>query len=122
MMASVAMLLLQGAAPVADSPDRADQVLAAYREQTRAEAPCRAEGAEIVVCANREADKKYRVPFVTTGSFRDSVWAQTERVLDGKTFLCGVTGPFLTGCGSVGIGLTVGASGSTRLTTRKLAP
>ena len=61
---------------------------------------------EVTICALREADKKYRVPFVSVRA-ADNVPAQTERVLEDVMFQCGVSGPFLTQCGGM-VGVTVG--------------
>ncbi len=85
-----------------------DAAIQAYRDKTRAIIPCKTTGDpdEVTICALREADKKYRVPFVTS-SARDNVPAQTERVLEDVMFQCGVSGPFLTQCGGM-VGVTVG--------------
>ena len=85
-----------------------DAAMQAYRDKTRAIIPCKTTGDpdEVTICALREADKKYRVPFVTT-SAKDNVPYQTERVLEDTMFQCGVTGPFLTQCGGM-VGVTVG--------------
>jgi len=85
-----------------------DAAMQAYREKTRAIIPCKTTGDpdEVTICALRDADKKYRVPFVTT-SAKDNVPYQTERVLEDTMFQCGVTGPFLTQCGGM-VGVTVG--------------
>eukprot|EP01136_Pigoraptor_vietnamica_P025555 Opistho-1_new@7036 len=85
-----------------------DPALQAYREKTRAIIPCKTTGDpdEVTICALREADKKYRVPFVSIRA-ADNVPAQTERVLEDVMFQCGVSGPFLTQCGGM-VGVTVG--------------
>ncbi|HEY0623034.1 hypothetical protein [Sphingomonas sp.] len=85
-----------------------DAAMQAYRDKTRAVIPCKTTGDpdEVTICALREADKKYRVPFVTTNA-RDNVPYQTERVLEDTMFQCGVSGPFLTQCGGM-VGVTVG--------------
>lgn len=99
-MSIVVALLLQAGS--------ADAVMAEYRVRTAAQIQCKSTEAkdEIVVCALREADKKYRVPFVTARAM-DNVPYQTERVLADSMFQCGVTGPFLTQCGGM-FGVTVG--------------
>ena len=86
----------------------ADQIMADYRARTAAGIPCKTTQVddEIVVCALREADKKYRVPFVTARA-ADNIPYQTERVLEDVMFQCGVSGPFLTQCGGM-VGVTVG--------------
>ena len=73
-----------------------DAAMQAYREKTRAIIPCKTTGDpdEVTICALREADKKYRVPFVSVRA-ADNVPAQTERVLEDVMFQCGVSGPFL---------------------------
>ncbi|WP_126005368.1 hypothetical protein [Sphingomonas koreensis] len=85
-----------------------DAAMQAYREKTRAIIPCKTTGDpdEVTICALREADKKYRVPFVSVRA-ADNVPAQTERVLEDVMFQCGVSGPFLTQCGGM-VGVTVG--------------
>lgn len=90
-----------------------DAAMQAYREKTRAIIPCKTTGDpdEVTICALRDADKKYRVPFVTT-SAKDNVPYQTERVLEDTMFQCGVSGPFLTQCsGMVGVTVGVGFDG-----------
>ena len=87
-----------------------DAAIQAYREKTRAIIPCKTtdDPDEVTICALRDADKKYRVPFVTTRS-SDNVPFQTERVLEDVMFQCGVSGPFLTQCGGmVGVTTSVG--------------
>ncbi len=90
-----------------------DAVMQAYREKTRAVIPCKTTDVadEVTICALREADKKYRVPFVTARAV-DNVPARTERVLEDGMFQCGVSGPFLTQCGGmVGVTASVGFDG-----------
>jgi len=85
-----------------------DAAMQAYRDKTRAIIPCKttSDTDEVTICALREADKKYRVPFVGVRA-ADNVPAQTARVLEDTMFQCGVTGPFLTQCGGM-VGVTVG--------------
>lgn len=85
-----------------------DAAMQAYRDKTRAIIPCKTtdDPDEVTICALREADKKYRVPFVST-STKDNVPYQTERVLEDVMFQCGVSGPFLTQCGGM-VGVTMG--------------
>jgi hypothetical protein len=85
-----------------------DPAMLAYRDKTRAIIPCKTTGDpdEVTICALRDADKKYRVPFVSVRA-ADNVPARTERVLEDTMFQCGVTGPFLTQCGGM-VGVTVG--------------
>ena len=98
-----------------------DAAIRAYREKTRAIIPCETtdDPDEVTICALREADKKYRVPFVTARS-ADNVPFQTERVLEDVMFQCGVSGPFLTPCGGM-VGVTVGV-GSDGKVMRKREP
>lgn len=90
-----------------------DQRMAEHLRLTRAGIACKATAVEddIVVCALREADKKYRVPFVTTQAI-DDVPYETDRVLEDVMFQCGVSGPFLARCrGMVGVTVTAGFDG-----------
>ena len=90
-----------------------DTAMRTYREKTRASIPCEktADPNEVTICAAREADKKYRVPFVTARA-EDNRPAQTERVLEDTMFQCGVSGPFLSQCkGMVGVTVGVGFDG-----------
>jgi hypothetical protein len=103
---SIVLALLFQATP-------AERLMADYRARTVAAIPCKttAEKDEIVVCALREADKKYRVTFVTARA-ADNVPYQTDRVLEDNMFQCGVTGPFLAQCkGMVGVTVGVGFDG-----------
>lgn len=100
-----------------------DTAMADYRVRTAAAIPCKTTEAqdEIVVCALRQADKRYRVPFVTARAI-DNVPYQTDRVLEDVMFQCGVSGPFLTQCGGmVGVTVGVGFDGKV-MRKRKLAP
>lgn len=85
-----------------------DALMRAYREKTRAEIACKqtSDSDEVTICALRDADKKYRVPFVAVQR-QDLVPASTERVLEDGMFSCGITGPFLTQCGGM-LGVTMG--------------
>lgn len=91
----------------------ADDPLRSYREKTRATIPCEktANPDEVTICAAREADKKYRVPFVTARA-EDNRPAETARVLEDTMFQCGVSGPFLSQCkGMVGVTASMGFDG-----------
>jgi hypothetical protein len=97
--------------------------LEAYRNLTQAEPRCAqpTNGSEIVVCANRKADR-YRVPFIEyeLGDPRaESVAAERER-LQAKTTPCQEYSLFLVGCGSVGLALSTRLDGSS-LKLRPLA-
>ncbi|MFN4097989.1 MAG: hypothetical protein ACK4GG_14595 [Sphingomonas sp.] len=90
-----------------------DTLLRIHREKTRAAIPCEktADPNEVTICALRDADKKYRVPFVTART-EDNRPAQTERVLEDTMFQCGVSGPFLAQCkGMVGVTASMGFDG-----------
>jgi len=90
------------------------------RALTRADVPCERpnDGEEIVVCANRDADR-YRVPFVSTRS-RDSVPLRTGYLTqDFGAPACG-NGAFLLNCGAVGVTATFSSDGSTTV-RRELA-
>lgn len=90
-----------------------DTLLRIHREKTRAAIPCEqtADPNEVTICAMRDADKKYRVPFVTARA-EDNRPAQTDRVLEDTMFQCGVSGPFLAQCkGMVGVTVGVGFDG-----------
>jgi hypothetical protein len=99
-----------------------DVAMANYREQTRAEKPCRqAEGdAEVVVCARREADR-YRVPLVSSYSGSDLPDARVKRLVGQRIEPeCG-QGAFMARCGAVSVGVSVGPGGA-RYVQRPLAP
>lgn len=90
-----------------------DTLLRTHREKTRAAIACEkpSDPNEVTICALREADKKYRVPFVTARAV-DNRPAETARVLEDTMFQCGVSGPFLTQCGGmVGVTASVGFDG-----------
>jgi hypothetical protein len=88
-----------------------DAAVAAYRAKTAAEVPCRAteEEEEIVVCAQRHADR-YRVPLTTTYNGREADGVRLARLLDTNPLPCG-QGPFLVRCGAVGVGVGVSLGG-----------
>ena len=101
---SLTLALLLQAAP---------DVLAEYRARTSATIACKTTETrdEIVVCALREANKRYRVPFVTARAV-DNIPFQTDRVLEDVMFQCGVSGPFLAQCkGMVGVTVSAGFDG-----------
>lgn len=109
-----AVLMIAQAATAAPVPDR-------YRERTRAEVPCAisTDPAEITVCGARAADR-YRVTFIEPAeSDRDRPLEFTDRLLDGRTKVCGVTG--FTGCGMVGVSAKMGFDGKVTR-ERQLAP
>jgi len=109
--------------------DRVAALVAEYREHTRVAPRCDAEKRrddEIVVCADRVADRRYRVPFVTINP-RDSIPLRTAALLDEHRAPCG-EGAFLVRCGKVGVSATLtfgagaGSGGIQVETARKRAP
>ena len=116
-MLLLSMLLLMGA----QDGDQVTMAVTNYRTLTRADVPCERPNGddEIVVCGAREADK-YRVPFVSAGRTRDSVPARTAYLTSdfGKP-ACGL-GAFLSGCGAVGVSVSMGFDGGTTV-KRELA-
>ena len=94
------------AAPLPDIS--AASALAKHRELTSVEPHCReARGDEIVVCGRRDADR-YRLPLIEydAGDPRtETVMDQRER-LQAKTVPCQQRGPYLVGCGMVGVSLS----------------
>ena len=109
-----AMLMIAQAATAAPA-------LESYRERTRADVPCRvsSDPADITVCGARAADR-YRVTFIEPAeSDRDRPLEWTDRLLDGRTKVCGVTG--FTDCGMVGVTAKMGFDGKVTR-ERQLAP
>lgn len=101
----VAVLMLAQAAS-AELPDR-------YRALTRAEVPCQAtaDPDEITVCGAREADG-YRITFIAPAeSDRDRPHEYTERLLDGRTNVCGISSRTFRDCGFVGVTMKTGFDG-----------
>ncbi len=111
------MLASSATAPAAAStPDTATlTALEAHRRLTSVEPRCRqAIGDEIVICGRREADR-YRVPLIERdpGDPRgETLMGQRER-LQNKTTPCQQRGPYLVGCGMVGVSIstTIGRNG-----------
>ena len=114
MILPVLLLLAQDAGTV-------DAAVAAYREKTRADLPCRKPGdeSEIVACGRREADR-YRPPLVPAYNGREAARVREARLLDTNPLPCG-QGAFLVQCGGVGVGVSVGGRG-VRYVRRPLAP
>jgi len=98
-----------------------DGAIAAYREKTAGDVPCRITDAddEIVVCARRDADR-YRLPFV--GPSRQELPDQRVARLVGQRTEpeCG-QGAFMAHCGFVGASVSVGGRGA-KWVKRELAP
>jgi hypothetical protein len=93
----------------------AHSALAKYKKLTSVVPRCNSSARDdaITVCANREADR-YRVPFVgyVAGDPRaEGFWGEKQR-LQHKTTQCQDRGPFLIGCGSVGVTVGVGLDGA----------
>jgi len=92
----------------------AEDALTQHRELTRSEPLCRnAIGDEIVVCGRREADR-YRVPLIVRDPgdpASEGVAAERER-LQHPTTPCDARGPFLIGCGMVGVSISSALDGS----------
>lgn len=100
------ILLLQDAPSVAAA-------YAEYREKTRAVVQCRQpkDDEEIVVCARREA-YRYQTPFI--GAARASNAHEQDSIVwtpEAQGHVACGKGAFLTRCGSVGVGVTLSASG-----------
>jgi len=95
-----------------------------YLDLTSAQPRCKgAAGADIVVCGRREADK-YRVPFSSPpppGSPKVvDVPAERARLIATET-PCEQMGPYLIGCGMVGVTLST-KIGSGKIEYRPIAP
>ena len=100
-------------------------LLAEYRDKTRAEYRCAQsqDPGEIMVCGARRADR-YRVPLVIADSGdprHEGVFDAAER-LQAKTTPCQDKGPFLIGCGMVGVTMSTNNRGTKLGGVRPLAP
>lgn len=103
-MSRIAALILALAA----SPAGATDPLETYFERTSAEPKCKASaGSEIVVCGRRGADR-YRVPFlVPTPGDPKTMGVPAERaLLTYEPKPCEQMGPYLIGCGMVGVSVS----------------
>lgn len=123
--AMVLAVLLASASVMTAKPLSADELLQHYRAVASAQIQCAQTGDQddINVCALRRADQ-YRVPFIEyeLGDPRaETVMQRTERMLH-KTTPCQDRGPFLIGCGMVGVGASVGGRGMHVGGLRPLAP
>lgn len=126
---SVALLIafaLQGAAapPPGEAPPPAD-LLTAYQDLTHVEPRCRQtpDGAEILVCARRGADR-YRVPFLlpTPGDPKRLMpHEETARLLARSAPCAERNAMSHIGCGQVGIRLST-RIGTGEVEQRPLAP
>lgn len=115
-MSRMAMMLLLGllATPVAAQSLDAETALSTYSERMATRPNCkRAHAAnEITVCGRRDADK-YRVPLIIydVGDPRaEGLWGERAR-LQHQTTPCQDNGPFLVGCGSVGVSVSTKLDG-----------
>lgn len=104
-----------------------DAALRHYRAQTSAEVGCaQAEDAsDITVCGARAADR-YRLQFIEydKGDPRaETLEQQRARLLHSPT-PCEQRGPFLVGCGAIGVTATIkfGAGGTSAPRVRGFAP
>jgi hypothetical protein len=124
MVAGLGLLLISGFSSPADAEMSAEVAMAHYNKMTATVTNCRrgATGEEIVVCGRREADH-YRLPLVEhdAGDPRtQDVYGERER-WQHKTTPCQDHGPFLVGCGMVGLGFSTRMDGG-GVTYRPLAP
>ncbi len=117
-MALLALLMMGGDAA---------EIVAASKMLTRAEHRCAvgAVSSDIVVCRARDADR-FRVPFIAydAGDPRaETVLAARDRWIARPT-PCQAHGPYLVGCGAVGVSASVkfGASGAGKPQWRGFAP
>lgn len=101
-MAAMLLLVLSAAAPAHGT------ALDTYLEKTSAQPRCSAAtGDEITVCGRREADR-YRVPLIvpTPGDPKIvDVRAERARLIATES-PCETRGPFLVGCGAVGVSVS----------------
>ncbi len=114
-IAMTGLVVLLGGVPASAEPLTAELAIARYSELVETRPNCRRERAanEIVVCGRRDADK-YRVPLIEyeAGDPRaEGFWAERERIQH-RTTPCQDNGPFLVGCGSVGVSVSTKLDGS----------
>lgn len=115
---NLAVMLASSTASLAATAMPGTETLAAlevHHRLTSVEPRCRqAVGDEIVVCGRREADR-YRVPLIERdpGDPRgETLMGERERIQN-KTTPCQQRGPYLVGCGMVGVSVstTIGRDG-----------
>jgi hypothetical protein len=119
MVAKLAVLIALALAAPAAAGDRMD----AYLDLTSAEPHCRQPaGEEIMVCGRRDADR-YRVPFLTAtpGDPKTRGVPEERALLIAQQSPCDSKGPFLVGCGAVGITVSTKIGGG-KMEYRPLAP
>jgi hypothetical protein len=111
----LALLLLAGADAAATT---SEQALITYEKMTAVAPRCRQRGgADILVCGRRDADK-YRVPYITAvpGDPKNLTVHQERAKLLARPSPCEENGPFLIGCGMVGVTVsTTLANGKTEV-------
>jgi hypothetical protein len=120
-IAVVVILTLAAPMPAAAQ----DAIFTTYKQMTDADPDCRRKpvGDEILVCGRRDANR-YRVPFIVRepGDPRgEGLWSERAR-LQHITTPCQDRGPFLIGCGMVGISVGIGLGGGAAPKLRGLAP
>jgi hypothetical protein len=116
-MSRMTMIMMLGlfAAPATAQSLTAETALMTYSERMATRPNCkRARAAnEITVCGRRDADK-YRVPLIVydAGDLRaEGLWGERARIQH-QTTPCQGNGPFLVGCGSVGVSVSTKLDGS----------
>lgn len=100
-----------------------DDALETYLDKTSAQPRCKAaSGSDITVCGRREADK-YRVPFIvpTPGDPKTRGVHEERAALIAQKSPCESLGPFLVGCGAVGVTVSTKIGGG-KIEYRPLAP
>lgn len=111
------VLLIVAGAEEAPAP-QSDQAMLTYQEMTAVAPRCRARaGADILVCGRRDADR-YRVPYITAtpGDPKALTVHQERAKLLARPVPCQERGPFLIGCGMVGVTVsTTLANGKTEV-------
>jgi hypothetical protein len=110
----LALLLQAGGA----APATTETALLTYEQMTAVAPRCRQrQGADILVCGRRDADK-YRVPYITAtpGDPKALTVHQERAKLLARPVPCQERGPFLIGCGMVGVTVsTTLANGKTEV-------
>ena len=95
------------------APTGAADLMDTYIDKTSAQPRCKAAaGSDIVVCGRREADK-YRVPFLipTPGDPKRRGVPEERAMLIAQETPCDSLGPFLVGCGAVGVSVSTKIDG-----------
>ncbi|MFD1613033.1 hypothetical protein ACFSCW_14605 [Sphingomonas tabacisoli] len=116
-MAALILIMIAAAAAAADDP------IETYLDKTSAGPRCKAPaGGDIMVCGRRDADR-YRVPFVvpTPGDPKMRGVHEERAGLIAETSPCDRKGPFLVGCGAIGVTVSTKIGGG-KVEYRPLAP